>query len=103
MADKLVGEGFLSYDELSVIEPDALMEMGELTEDQVNEIVTLAEERAMEAEAAATAEERRRQREQQKIDQATRDLEEREGKLPEPPADLGGDASGAGASGGGPS
>jgi N utilization substance protein A len=86
LADKLVGEGFLSYDELSVIEPDALQEMGELTEDQVNEIVTLAEEKAMEAEVAAT-EERRRQREQQKIDQATRDLEEREGKQPEPPLD----------------
>ncbi|MBL8830330.1 MAG: transcription termination factor NusA [Planctomycetaceae bacterium] len=98
LADKLVGEGFLSYDELSVIEPDALMEMGELTEDQVNEIVTLAEERAMEAEAAAT-EERRRQREQQKIDQATRDLEEREGKQPEPPREVAGD----GGSGAGPS
>ena len=81
LADKLVGEGFLSYDELSVIEPDALMEMGELTEDQVNQIVTLAEERAMEAEAAAT-EERRRQREQQKIDQATRDIDEKEGRHP---------------------
>ena len=31
LAEKLVGEGFLSYDDLSVIEPDALMEMGELT------------------------------------------------------------------------
>ena len=28
LAEKLVGEGFLSYDDLSVIEPDALMEMG---------------------------------------------------------------------------
>lgn len=81
LADKLVGEGFLSYDELSVIEPDALQEMGELTEEQVNEIVTLAEERAMEAEAAAT-EERRRQREQQKIEQATRDAEKLEGPAP---------------------
>ena len=31
LAEKLVGEGFLSYDDLSVIEPDALMEMGGLT------------------------------------------------------------------------
>ena len=29
LADRLVGEGLLSYDDLSVIEPDALMEMGE--------------------------------------------------------------------------
>ena len=28
LAEKLVGEGFLSYDDLSVIEPDVLMEMG---------------------------------------------------------------------------
>ena len=31
LAERLVGEGFLSYDDLSVIEPDALMEMGGLT------------------------------------------------------------------------
>ena len=30
LAEQLVGEGFLSYDDLSMIEPDALMEMGEL-------------------------------------------------------------------------
>ena len=30
LAERLVGEGFLSYDDLSVIEPDALMEMGGL-------------------------------------------------------------------------
>ena len=29
LAERLVGEGFLSYDDLSVIEPDDLMEMGE--------------------------------------------------------------------------
>ena len=31
LAERLVGEGFLSYDDLSVIEPDDLMEMGRLT------------------------------------------------------------------------
>ena len=31
LAERLVGEGFLSYDDLSVIEPDDLMEMGDLT------------------------------------------------------------------------
>jgi N utilization substance protein A len=70
LAEKLVGEGFLSYDDLSIIEPDALMEMGGLTEEQVAEITQTAEARAQEAEAAA-AEERRRQREQQRIDAAT--------------------------------
>ena len=36
LSEKLVGEGFLSYDDLSIIEPDALMEMGELTEEQAD-------------------------------------------------------------------
>ena len=70
MAEKLVGEGFLSYDDLSVIEPDALMEMGDLTAEQVDAIVLQAEVKAKEAEAAA-ADERRRQREQERIEAAT--------------------------------
>jgi N utilization substance protein A len=74
LAEKLVGEGFLTYDELSIIEPDALMEMGELTEDQANHIVTQAETKAQEAEVAAAVE-RKRQREQDRIDAATREAE----------------------------
>ena len=70
LAEKLVGEGFLSYDDLSIIEPDALMEMGELTEEQASEIVAQAEVKAQEAEQAAALE-RRRQREQERIDAAT--------------------------------
>jgi N utilization substance protein A len=70
LSEKLVGEGFLSYDDLSIIEPDALMEMGELSEEQAMAIVSQAEEKAKEAEAAAALE-RRRQREQDRIDAAT--------------------------------
>jgi len=62
LAEKLVEEGFLSYDDLSVIEPDALKEMGGLAEEAVDAIVNQAERRAEEAEIAA-AEQRRRQRE----------------------------------------
>jgi len=69
LAEKLVGEGFLSYDDLSVIEPDALMEMGGLTEEQVDVIVRQAEVKAEEAERVA-AEQRRRQREQDQMDAA---------------------------------
>jgi N utilization substance protein A len=65
-----VGEGFLSFDDLEVIEPDALMEMGSLTEEQANLIVEQAEVKAREAEQAAAIE-RRRQREQERIDTAT--------------------------------
>jgi N utilization substance protein A len=63
LADRLVGEGFLSYDDLSVIEPSDLAEMGGLTEEQVQQIVEQAETRAAEAEKVAQ-EERRRQRQQ---------------------------------------
>ncbi len=66
LAEKLVGEGFLSYDDLSIIEPDALMEMGGLTEEQVDAIVEQAEGRAEEAEAAAT-EARKQKKERERL------------------------------------
>ncbi len=70
LAERLVEEGFLSYDDLSIIEPDALMEMGGLSEEQVNEIVEQAEGRAEEAEAAAAAA-RRQKREDDRVAAAT--------------------------------
>ncbi|MFZ5833711.1 MAG: transcription termination factor NusA [Planctomycetota bacterium] len=66
LAERLVGEGFLTYDDLSVIEPDALMEMGGLSEEQVQTIVDQAEAKALEAEQLA-AEQRRQKREQEKL------------------------------------
>ncbi|HEY2882637.1 MAG TPA: transcription termination factor NusA, partial [Pirellulales bacterium] len=80
LAERLVGEGFLTYDELSVIEPDAMMSMGNLTEEQVQHIVDQAEQRAEAAEAAA-AMERRRQREQERIDAATVEADQKEAEL----------------------
>ncbi|RCS41300.1 transcription termination factor NusA [Bremerella cremea] len=59
VAEQLVGEGFLSYDDLSVIETDAMMEMGEYTEEQVEQIRDLAEQQAEKAERAMEAERRR--------------------------------------------
>jgi N utilization substance protein A len=69
LAERLVGEGFLSYDDLSVIEPDALMEMSGLSAEQVDRIVQQAETKATEAERAA-AEQRRHQREQDRMEAA---------------------------------
>lgn len=66
LAEMLVGEGFLSYDDLSVIEPDDLMEMGGLSEEAVNRIIEQAEQKAEEAEIAAAAE-RKRQREEERL------------------------------------
>ena len=58
LANKLVGEGYLSYDELSVIEPSDLMEMGGITEEQVDSIVDQAEKLAEEAEEREEEEKR---------------------------------------------
>ncbi len=69
LAERLVGEGFLSYDDLETIEPDALMEMGNLTAEQVARIVQQAGAKATEAERAA-AEQRRQQREQDRLEAA---------------------------------
>ena len=64
-----MGEGFLSYDDLSIIEPDALMEMGGLGAEQGDQIVAQAEVKAAEAEKAA-AEQRRLQREKDRLEAA---------------------------------
>jgi N utilization substance protein A len=74
LAERLVGEGFLSYDDLSVIEPEDLMEMGGLTEEQVNRIIEQAEIKAEAAEQAAAAE-RRRLKEEERIAKATEEAE----------------------------
>jgi len=107
LAERLVGEGFLSYDDLSVIEPEDLMEMGGLSEEAVDAIVTEAERRATLAEEAA-ADERRKQRELERIAQATAEAEAAEAAMAvaageaepapaegeEPPAEAGSDDSG---------
>ena len=74
LAEKLVGEGFLSYDDLSIIEPDALMEMGGLSEAQAKVIVDQAEAKALEAEKVA-AEQRRQRREQDHAEKSAGPLE----------------------------
>jgi N utilization substance protein A len=50
LADRLVGEGFLSFDDLSIIEPNDLMQMGDLTEEQANTIIEQAERYAEQEE-----------------------------------------------------
>jgi N utilization substance protein A len=81
LSEKLVGEGFLSYDDLSVIEPDALVEMGGLPVEQVNRIIEQAEAKAEEAEQAA-ADERRRQRSQERLDAANAAAAAESGETP---------------------
>jgi transcription termination/antitermination protein NusA len=103
VAERLVGEGFLSYDDLSVIEPDDLMEMGGLSAEQVDAIVAEAERRAQLAEVAA-ADERRKQREQERIDKATAEADAAEAAAKQAAGEAAGEVAGdvdAVASGGG--
>lgn len=66
VAQSLVEQGYLSYDDLSVIEPDVFMEMSGLSEGDVDRIVEVAEAMAEEAEQAA-AEERKARREREQL------------------------------------
>ncbi len=81
LAGALVEQGYLSYDDLSVIEPDALMEMSGLSEEVVDRIVQQAEEKAEQAEQAA-AEQRRQRREANAASEM-----DSEGGTPAQPAD----------------
>ena len=69
VAERLVGEGFLTYEELSIVETDALMEMGVPDEATVESIRNTAEAKAEEADRAAE-QQRRRQREQDRLEAA---------------------------------
>lgn len=51
LANSLTGEGFMSYDDLSIIEPDALMEMSGLSAEEVDAIIEEAERRSEEQDA----------------------------------------------------
>jgi len=53
LAQRLVEQGYLSYDDLSLIEPDYLMEMGGISAEQVELIVEQADQRVEEAEKLA--------------------------------------------------
>ena len=78
LAGRLVEEGYMTYDDLSVIEPDYLMQMGGLSEEQVDTIVSQAEERAMAAEALAN-EQKRLKREEDRLRREIEDQGARRG------------------------
>jgi N utilization substance protein A len=50
LAENLVAQGFFTFDDLSVIEPDQLAELGGLTEEQCDEIIAYADEKAQQIE-----------------------------------------------------
>ena len=51
LAENLVAQGFLSFDDLSVIEPDQLAELGSLSEEECDVIVAFAEKESERLEA----------------------------------------------------
>ncbi|MDR2346655.1 MAG: transcription termination factor NusA [Planctomycetaceae bacterium] len=55
IADRLVGEGFLSFDDLSIIEPDDLVQIGEISMEQAASIIQQAEEFAQKEEEFKSA------------------------------------------------
>ena len=83
LAENLVAQGFFTFDDLSVIEPDQLAELGGLTPEQCEAIVAYAD-----AEAARIEEEERRA------------IAEGRLKAPEPGAETGEVPAESGASGG---
>ena len=84
VAQQLVEQGYLSYDDLSVIEPDALMEMGGWTEEQVDAIVMQAEERAEELEVQEAERKQTEKAERERL--ATEELDRKERAQKAPPA-----------------
>lgn len=77
LANRLVAEGYLSYDDLSVIEPDDLMEMGDLSAEQVERITETAEELG-DAEERVRKEELAKRRAEEAQAEARRQAEEEE-------------------------
>ena len=72
LAESLVAQGFLSFDDLSVIEPDQLAEMGGLTEEQCEVIVAHAEQESERLELE------QRQRRAQEKNQSNQDHDRQE-------------------------
>ena len=80
LANALVGQGYLSYDDLEVIEPDRLMELGDLTAEQVDDIVAQAEQKAL-IQEAIDEKEKQQQREKRAAERAARELAEKQAAL----------------------
>ncbi|ODA36669.1 transcription termination factor NusA [Planctopirus hydrillae] len=99
LAEGLVSQGFLSFEDLSVIEPDELMEMGSLTQEQADVIVEYAERESERIEkeqdlrrATEKAERQSQEREQRRAEEARVSSPSVESKVP-PAAESGSEAS----------
>lgn len=64
LAENLVAQGFFSFDDLSIIEPDQLAELGGLELDQVDAIIAVADDEALRLEKQSEVDKRVRQQRQ---------------------------------------
>lgn len=74
LADMLVAEGFVSFDDLSIIEPDVLQEWGDLSPKEADAIIDEAERRAFELDRLKAQE--KQEESQQKKDEAQKKYEQ---------------------------
>lgn len=79
LAETLVSQGFFSFDDLSVIEPDHLQELSSLSEEECETIVTQAEEQA-EREEAETDRRKTIEREAKRVEREAAELDAMTGK-----------------------
>jgi len=63
LAENLVAQGFFSFDDLSVIEPDQLAELGGLTPEQCDEIIAYADEESARLERQGQLEKKKKREE----------------------------------------
>ncbi len=67
LAENLVAQGFFSYDDLSIIEPDQLGELGGLTSEQCDSIIAVADDEALRLEKQSEIDKRLKQQRQHEI------------------------------------
>jgi transcription termination/antitermination protein NusA len=82
LAEALVSQGFFSFEDLSVIEPDQLLELSGLTEEQCDEIVAFADVES-EREEKEQDERRKLQQAQRQAEREAAELAEQAGMTPE--------------------
>jgi transcription termination/antitermination protein NusA len=82
LAEALVSQGFFSFEDLSVIEPDQLLELSGLSEAECDEIVAFADVES-EREEKEQDERRKLQQAQRRAERETAELAEQAGLTPE--------------------
>lgn len=86
LAEALVSQGFFSFEDLSVIEPDHLSQLGDLTPEQIDEVVLFAEQEA-EREEHETDRRKAIERDAKRVEREAAELDAMTGNRLSPGAD----------------